>query len=448
MDPQVKAVLDRLETAFAAFKAANDEAHASMARNNGTVDPLLATKVDKANADVTALSTELKAVKDALKEVETANARVSQRGTSEAQAQERTYALQLLNLTRPVGARALRSVSDEQVEAYRKYVTAQAEYFRRGQQALEDPEIRNALQTGITTKGDYWLSPETSGRVITFLEDLSSLRSLATVESIGTDTYEGFYDLDEADSGWVGEVDARPNTNEPRIDGAFQFPIHEQYANPKTTQKMLDDSENDVEGWLARKVAAKLAKTENTAFVSGNGIKKPMGFLSQVKAAGGPARTSVINYRKIGFTKTGANGAYVAAPNSTDCFIDIIQSMPSELRAGAMFAMNSLTLAATRKLKDTEGRYVFIPDFTTNPSGSILSHGIAELSDMPDIANDAYSIAFANFKEGYLIKDHKVGIRVLRDPYTNKPYVQFYTTKRVGGDVVNFQAIKLLQFKA
>jgi HK97 family phage major capsid protein len=153
----------------------------------------------------------------------------------------------------------------------------------------------------------------------------------------------------------------------------------------------------------------------------------------------------VANYRKIRQLTTGVSGGF-AASSPADKLIDVIQAIPSALRGGSVFAMNPLTVAETRKLKDGDGNYIFIPDFSKNANGSILGYAVEELSDMADIAANSLSIAFGNFKESYVIKDHVVGTRVLRDPYTAKPHVVFYTTKRVGGDVVNFQGLVLLKF--
>jgi HK97 family phage major capsid protein len=440
MDPQVKAAIDALNAAFGQFTAANDKALAELRAGHQTAETK--AMVDKANADITYLTNELTTIQQKIREQEIENARVAPAGSPEAAQRERVDARLFFSQVR---GQPQDGVTDDDMTAFRAYKGAMNEYLRRGPQALLDPNIQAALSTGADTSGGYWLQPATSARVLEWLEDLSPLRGLANVEVIGTDLYEGYYDLDEADSGWVGETSARSETNTPRIDDKFKIPVVEQYANPRSTQKMLDDSTRDVEGWLARKVANKFGKRESAGFVSGDGILQPMGFLTHT--AGIPARTSVKNYRKIRRFTTGAAGAFKAAANSpADCFIDMITGLPSEHRRQAVFTMNQLTLAEVRKIKDTEGRYIFIPDFATNPNGTILGHSIVDLNDMPDIAADATAIMLANWKAAYTIIDHRVGMRVLRDPYTAKPYVQFYTTKRVGGDVVDFQAIVGLKF--
>jgi HK97 family phage major capsid protein len=435
---EIKDLADKVQNAIAEMRAANDEKLKEIEKK-GAADPLLVARVEKANADVTALKAELDEVRAAQREAETANARLTS-SRSDVRDQDVQNARRFFSLTR---GKKVVNITNDDLKEYQDYRNAFGEYLRRGDQALADREINNALSTGAAPNGGFWLTPDSSGKIVEFLEDLSSMRKLATVDSIGTDTFEGNYDLDEASSGWVGETETRSETNTPRIDGKYSFPIFEQYAAPKASQKMLDDSETDVETWLAKKVAAKLAKTENTAFVTGDGITKPKGFTQY--SAGTPARTSVANYRKIRQLTTGVSGGF-AASSPGDKLIDVIQAIPSALRGGSVFAMNPLTAAETRKLKDGQGNYLFIPDFSRNPNGSILGYPVEELSDMADIGANSLSIAFGNFKESYVIKDHVVGTRVLRDPYTAKPHVVFYTTKRVGGDVVNFQGIVLLKF--
>lgn len=440
MNEEMKKLLGELNTAFNSFKASNDE-RLKQIETRGSADAIVVASVEKANADITRVSNDLKTVQDALKEVETAQARVAPAGSPEAREKEILNATQFLSMTRKT---RVENVTDDDLKAVRAFKNAQAHYLRNPAEAMANPDIRAALQTGSAPGGGIWLHPDTSGKIVEFVENLSGLRKFASAQSIGTDTFEGFYDLGEADSGWVGETQARSDTDTPEL-GDWKIPMHEQYASPKATQKTLDDAEFDVEGWLAKKVAQKLAKRESYGFALGNGIKQPKGFTTY--AAGTPARTSVAAYRVIRRINSGAAGAF-AAVDPADKFIDLVTAIPSDLRNGAAFAMNQLTLAEVRKIKDGEGRYVFIPDFAANPNGSILGHSIIELNDMADIGANSLSIAFGNWGEGYQIIDHRVGIRVLRDPYTDKPYVKFYTTKRVGGDVVNFQAIVLMKFAA
>jgi HK97 family phage major capsid protein len=433
-----KELIEKLQGAFSEFKDANNERIKALEANKAP-DPLVLAKVDAANAKITELKVELDEVRAAAREQETANARIGAT-RSDVRDADMQHAQRFFSLTR--GKRVVNVTADDLAE-YKAYHEAFGTYLRQGQAAFRDADIRDALTTGAAPSGGFWLTPDSSGRIVEYLEDLSSMRRLASVSPIGTDTFEGYYDLDEASSGWVGETDTRSETNTPRLDGKYSYPIFEQYANPKASQKMLDDSETDVETWLAKKVAQKMAKTENSAFVNGDGLTKPKGFLTYT--AGTPARTSVANYRKIRQLTTGVSAGF-AATKPGDKLIDLIQSLPSELRKGGAFVMNQLTAAEVRKLVDGQGNYLFIPDFSKNPNGSILNYAIEELNDMPDISAASLSIAFANMKEAYEIKDHTVGTRVLRDPYTGKPYVSFYTTKRVGGDVVNFQAITLLKF--
>jgi HK97 family phage major capsid protein len=431
-DADVKTLFADLNTAFVAFRTANDERLKAI-ETKGSADVLITNKVDAANTAITAITAQITAVENNLRELEIANARIPN-GSREDRDKEVVNATQFFSLVRE---KPVATVSDADLASYRNYRAALAAHLRRGEQLT--PDMRAALQTGQAPNGGFWVTPDTSGRIVELMQQTSPVRQLASVQPIGTDMYEGFNDLDEADSGWVGETEARPDTNTPQT-GKYQIPVHEQYASPKSTQKQLDDSMFNVESWLAKKVSSKLSRRENTAFVGGNGVGKPRGFTTY--AAGTP--TAAV-WNVIQRLKTGVAGGF-AVTSPADKIIDLIAALKPEYRQGAKFAMSSLTLAEVRKLKDAQGHYLLIPDFSKSSAGSLLGFDVAELQDMATIAVDSLSIAFAKWDEAYTILDHTVGVRVLRDPYTATPYVKFYTTKRVGGDIVNFEAIKLLQF--
>jgi HK97 family phage major capsid protein len=459
----VKGMIDQLNSTFVQFKNANDERIAAL-ETKGSVDTLLVAKVERANTAITDMEAELTKVKNAMREIETANARYVQHGSPEAQRAENEHARQFLMLAR---GHNIEHVSDDDLTSYRAYKKALNVYFRKGQQALSDTQIRNALSTGATTSGGFWLTPDTSGRIVELVFQTSPIRQLASAQSIGTDTLEGYNDLDEASSGWVGETDARPETNTPLSQGKWQIPVYEQYANPKITQKMLDDSFFDVEGWLTRKVANKMSRVENAAFVNANGVNKPRGFLDY-GATAITGKQSAATWKVLSYMKSGVNNAFPAA-NAGDSIIDLITMLKPEYRTGAAFGSTTRTVAAVRKLKDGQGNYLFFPSFLNgvaqppataalsssgaatqgnlSPAGTLFGFPIYELADMPDFdAGLAFGLVFANWKEAYQIVDHNVGLRVLRDPFTGKPYISYYTTKRVGGDILNFEAAKILKF--
>jgi HK97 family phage major capsid protein len=455
----VEKTIKDLNQAFVTFKDSNDERLKEIEKK-GTASADVVQNVEKANNAITKMETDLRAALATIKEIETKQARFAEAGSPEAKAREVKNAVQFFSMA---SGRVVENVTTEQVEQYQNYKKALNTYFRRGPQAIEDSSIRNALSTGAAPSGGFWLTPDTSGRVVELVFQTSPIRQLAAVQTIGTDTLEGFNDLDEASSGWVGEQDPRNETLTPDAMGKYQITMQEQYANPKITQKMLDDSFFDVEGWLARKVANKMARTENAAYVNGNGILKPKGFLNYA-LAGKPSKA---NWKQIEQLGTGLAGAYpVASP--ADKIIDLIALLKVEYRQGAAFGMNTTSVAATRKLKDGQGNYLFFPSFVngvaTPPAASSLGGGdtregaglaqsgtlfgfpVYELQDMPDMAANSLSVILAKWEEFYQIIDHTVGIRVLRDPYTGKPYVSYYTTKRTGGDVINFEAAKILKF--
>ncbi|KKK95063.1 hypothetical protein LCGC14_2676570, partial [marine sediment metagenome] len=331
-------------------------------------------------------------------------------------------------------------VSQEQVDDYKAYKEAYGYYMRYGIDAMPT-KYRNAMSVGSDPDGGYWVTPDKTGRIATLVYETSPMRQLANVQQIGSDHLEGFNDLDQAASGgWVGEAAVRPVTGTPKI-GKWDITVHEQYASPKTTQKLLDDSVVDPEAWLSGKIAGILARTETTTFFNGNGVSKPRGFLTYV--AGTP---SFALWPVIQQNNTGAAGAY-AATDPADALITTLFNLKTAYRPNARWFMSRSTLGTTRKLKDGQGNYMWEPDLTQLGGSRLLGFPVAEGEDMPVIAADSLSVAFGDFREAYQIVD-RFGIRVLRDPFTDKPNVIFYSTKRVGGDVVNFEAIKLLKFAA
>ena len=241
-------------------------------------------------------------------------------------------------------------------------------------------------------------------------------------------------------SGWVAYEAARPETGTPTFTEVVP-PNGDLYANPAVSQQMVDDASFDVEQFLAEEIANEFARAEGAAFVAGNGTNQPLGFLASPNAA------TVDSVRPMGtlqFIGTGAAGAFPAS-NPADKLVDLVQSLRSPYRQGAVFVMNSSTAAAVRKFKTADGAFMFQPSLAAGQPATLLGYPLIEAEDMPDIAANSLSIAFGNFKAGYVIAERNA-TQLLRDPYTHKPYVHFYATKRVGGQVVNSEAIKLLKF--
>lgn len=317
------------------------------------------------------------------------------------------------------------------------YKSAFNKYLRKDDRGLNADEYK-ALSVGTDVDGGYVVHPDMSGQVVGINYETSPMRAYASTQVISTDALEGLFDLDEASAGWVGETSARSETDTPEL-GAWRIPVHEIYANPKATQKILDDASINMEAWLAAKVADKFARTEANAFVVGNGVKKPRGFLDYASGTTVPGTIERII--------TGVNGAYAAAPAGGDALINALYSLKAQYRANATWFMNRATLKLTRKLKDSDGAYLWAPGIAAGQPSTILGYPMASFEDMPDPATDSLSVAVGDMRATYQIVD-RIGIRTLRDPYSSKPYVSFYSTKRVGGDVVNFESLKLIEFTA
>lgn len=413
---------------FEAFKEGNDQRWKEI-KANGAADPLTEIKVNRLNAELSKQQDALTAAKRRMDLMETSMKRLPlSKGEDEALEAE-TFTLERKNHLH----------GDFGMDAYRQYKSAFRSYVRKNNAGSSIDEIK-ALSVGSDPDGGYTVTPDISGRIAQLIRETSPMRQVANVAVIGTDALEGINDLNEATSGWVGETETRSETTAPKI-GEYRIPVHELYAEPRATQKLLDDSLFNVEEWLAGKIAERFTRMENAAFVNGNGVRQPRGFLTY--AAGTPSASAFNVIERI---STGANGAF-ASTNPGDALINLVYSLKSAYRDNAVFMMKRATLAEVRKLKDGNGNYLWQPDFQNKQSGTLLGADVVEAEDMPTIATDSLSIAYGDFNAAYQIVDRQ-GIRILRDSFTAKPYVKFYTTKRVGGDVVNFEAIKLLKFSA
>jgi len=313
-------------------------------------------------------------------------------------------------------------------------------YVRKGDAGrLRELEAK-ALSAGSDPDGGYLVPEETEAAVNRALRDVSPIRAIAAVRQVSGSVYKKPFSIAGVGSGWVGETAARPQTASPTL-AELSFPTMELYAMPAATPSLLDDAAINIDEWLAEEVRIAFAEQEGTAFVTGDGVNKPKGFLAYPTAA-----NASWSWGNLGFIKSGAAGAFPAT-NPGDKLIDLIYALPSGYRANAHFVMNRTTQAMVRKLKDADGTYLWQPAGRPGEASTLMGFPVAESADMPDPAVDSLSIAFGDFRRGYLIVD-RVGIRVLRDPFSSKPYVLFYTTKRVGGGVQDFEAIKLLKLAA
>ncbi|MDI7775386.1 phage major capsid protein [Asticcacaulis sp. EMRT-3] len=298
------------------------------------------------------------------------------------------------------------------------------------------------LQSGLSSgSGSGVLAPtETETYIERRLAQASPFRSLATVRSVGAATFKKPVSTASVVSGWVGETDGRPETD-PATLSLLTFASGELYASPSATQDILDDAYINLDDWLASEIEDSFAAQETAAFVAGDGSDKPMGFLSYTMAADASA-----SWGQIGYVASGAASDF-AASNPVGALIDLIYAPKAQYRPNAHFVMNRRTAAKIRKFKDADGNYIWQPATAAGNLPLLLGYPVQEIENMPDIAANAAPIAFGDFAKGYLIVD-RAGLSVLRDPYSAKPYVLFYTTKRVGGGVQNFDALKVLKIAA
>ncbi|MEM8656957.1 MAG: phage major capsid protein [Pseudomonadota bacterium] len=335
---------------------------------------------------------------------------------------------------------AQRPALSAQAELELPHKKAFGAYLRSGDDdGLRHLEIEGkALSSGVAADGGYLVDPVTAETISGVLRNASSIRAIANVVAVEATAYDVLVDHTDIGSGWASETAASTETGTPQIE-RVSIPLHELSALPKASQRLLDDSAFDVEGWLAERIADKFSRAEGGAFIAGDGVDKPRGFLDY---------TSVDNaawaWGNIGYVPTGAVGDF-SATEPADAIVDLVYSLGARYRANATFVMNSKTAGAVRKMKDADGRSLWSDGLAAGEPARLMGYPVLISEDMPDIDGDATAIAFGDFNAGYTIAE-RPDLRILRDPFSAKPHVLFYATKRVGGDVSDFAAIKLLKF--
>lgn len=313
----------------------------------------------------------------------------------------------------------------------REYTSAFAAHMRKG-------DVQASLNKGAADEGGYLAPTEWDRTIIDKLVNVSPMRALATVQTTSKASFSKLFNLRGTGSGWVGETAARTETTTAEFGPVTYTPM-ELYANAAATQGMLDDAEIDLEAWLAGEIETEFAAKEGLAFVSGNAATQPKGILTYVT---GGANAAAHPFGAIAAINSGAAAALTA-----DGILNFVHALPSQFEPNARFAMNRKTLGAARLLKDGQGNYLWQPSYQAGTPSTLAGAPVSELADMPDIAAGAKAVLYGDFKAAYLIVD-RMGTRVLRDPYSNKPYVMFYVTKRVGGGLLNPEAMKALNIAA
>ena len=325
-------------------------------------------------------------------------------------------------------------------EAEAPHQKAFAAYLRTG----EDDALRGlplegkALSTAVAGDCGYLVDPQTAESIQSVLRSTSSIRQVANVVNVEATSYDVLIDSTETGVGWASETADTTETSTPTIE-RISIPLHELSALPKISQRLLDDSAFDIEAWLAGRIADTFARSEAAAFINGDGVDKPVGLLTHPTVA-----DDSWAWGSLGYVATGNDGGFNAS-NPGDGLIDLVYALGAEYRANASFVLNSRTAGEARKIKDVEGRFIWADSLSAGEPARLLGYPVLIAEDMPDIGTDSFSVAFGDFGAGYTIAE-RPDLRILRDPFSAKPHVLFYATKRVGGDVSDFAAIKLLKF--
>ena len=398
----ISMALEEFMYSFEAFKDANDQRLKEIERRSAA-DPLTAEKVDR--------------ISDALDE------------------QKRLIDGVVLKNVRP----ALGVHGDNSVQALERKQAFEA-YIRSGDERKLRAFEEKAMSYGTAQDGGYLVPDETEREIGRRMAQISPIRSIATVRRISSAVLKKPFATSGIGTGWVAETAARPQTSTSGL-AELSFPTAELYAMPAATGALLDDSMVDLDAWIAGEIETVFAEQEGAAFVNGDGANKPRGFLNYSQVA-----DSSWSWGNVGYIPTG-EAASLPADSPTDKLIELVYALKAGYRQNASWVMNRKTQATLRKLKDANRQYIWQPPAAAGSKAMLMGFPVVEAEDMPDIDAGKAPIAFGDFRRGYLMVD-RAGVRVLRDPYSAKPYVLFYTTKRVGGGIQNFEAIKLLKVAA
>lgn len=432
---ELKSLIEKQGKAWEEFKTTNDALIAAKADGKAIGD--LETKLAKISADLDKIE-ELKS------EIEELQKKLN-RPRTEAEIKEETDLASEVKgfnmaLRSDFQTKGKPAPADLSVDEYKQYKSAFFKMAVGTPVENLDSNERKALQAGSDPDGGYMLPHATAGRTVKKLFEQSTMRQLANVQTISSNKMEGMADLDEADAGWVSELGSRSDTGTPQV-GKWEIEAHEMYAMPKASQRILDDAANDVEAWLADKVADKFGRVEGAGFTTGTGVGQARGLFSYTTAATSDDSRAWGVFEHV---VTGASGAFHTT--KADPLQDLIGAFKPQYLQNASFLMTRGVRTAIRKMKEaTSDRYLWEPSLQAGQPDKLLGYAARVDQYVPAIAADSLSLALGDFREAYQIVD-RLGIRTLRDPYTAKPYVVFYSTKRTGGGAVNFEAVKFLKF--
>lgn len=432
---EIKKLIEAQGEAWEQHKKANDELLKAKAEGKAVAD--LEAKLAKIGEEMDKLA-DLKADFDKfILESQRPGAGGEDKSNLEAEAKSWNAMLRadFQSKGRPIPA----EVSADQ---YAQYKSAFFSLVRHGDIERLSADERKALSAGSDPDGGYLLPTPTVGRMVKKVYEQSIMRQIANVQTISTDALEGIVDNDEADAGWVSEMGARNDTDTPQV-GKYRIEAHEMYAQPKVTQKLIDDAATDVEAWLADKVGDKFARVEGAAFWTADGVGKARGLAAYPTAATADGSRAWGTFEHI---VTGANGDFHTT--KLDPLQDLQGAFKDQYLQNAQFVMRREVRTKMRKLKEaTTDRYLWEPSNQAGQPDRLNGYAVRIDQFMPALGTGSLSLAFGDFKEAYTIVD-RIGVRTLRDPFTAKPYIRFYSTKRTGGGAVNFEAVKFLKFSA
>lgn len=412
------------------------------------IDPLVKDQVSKLIDSVTTRQNEIdksiaeaqeetKSVITRIDELETAfrrpNGVMGDQSETDMEKAAMAFKIQCLSMTEEGAKWAIAKNMDPDVPAYEEYVKSFQSYLRmKGDERILGPETFKSLTVGADPEGGYTVTPAMGNRIIERVRETDPVRQLCSVESITTGAIEWLVDWGQAGYGWEGETETGDETGSPDFKKK-RIPVHVCYAKPRATQTLLEDSGINIENWLSDHVASRFARAEGAAFVNGDGIGKPRGFLTYDNTAS----SGTPEWGKVEQVNMGNASALTA-----DGFISIKYSLVEYYLNRGTWLMNRLTVAEALKLKDSDGQYLWRPGLEKDQPATILGLPVRMSTTMPSVAANALAVILADWAEFYMIVD-RLGITVQRDPYTAKPFVEFYTRKRVGGDVINFDAARI-----
>jgi HK97 family phage major capsid protein len=436
---EVKSLIEKQGEAFAAFK----ETHAELKKNDSVTAEKLERIEKSLDAAVEAKAALEAAVAAEKKEREEFEARINREGIKASSEDGAKAELELKEFNKFLKSNAAeRKQAFDPIDAngYQKYKEAFESFMRKSERLLSADEMKT-LSVGSDPDGGYFVTPDMSGRIATRVYETSPMRQHASVQVISTDALEGIEDLNEAGAGYAGEQAQGSDSTTPQV-GKWRIPVYWIDTEPKATQQLLDDAAVNIEAWLAGKVADKFGRFENAEFVAGS-IGNIRGLVDYTVAADSG---SGVTWGQIGFVKSGLNGDFMTDANKpVDALIDLMGTLKGEYMANAKWFTRRSVITKMRKFKATDNQYLWQPSLIAGTPETFMGHPVIRMEDFPTLATNSLSLAFGDMARAYQIVDRQ-GIRVLRDQYTSKPFVKFYTTKRTGGGVVNFEAIKLMRF--